>query len=160
MAKMQPFWWFLKPPITYVDLPVDLFKGYLGDWATGGADPWLNTDDGDTSWIGWFGGALTYAKAWWFEKTTLTSFSKVELHIKARQTEVWTESDLIYLSINDVDYTYIFGIGIANTDWLDYSYDVTYFLDTIAKINSASMALNNASGRGAHITYAFLRVYL
>jgi hypothetical protein len=158
--KMQPFWWFKPPPITYIDLPVNLFKGSLGHWATGGANPWLDTDDGDTSWIGWFGGSLTWAQAFWFTHTTLTSFSKVEIHIKARQTGGFTEADVIWMSINDVDYTSVYAIGIASADWFDFYHDITDFLDTIAKINSASMAIQNVAGAAAHITYAFLRVYL
>lgn len=161
MAKMQPFWWFLPPPPIHIDLPVNLFTlGQIGDWTTHGANPWLDKNDGDTSWIGWFGGSLTLIRTWSFAHTTLTSFSKIEIHIKARQTMELAESDLIYLTATDVPLTYIFGIGITKPDWFDFYHDITDIINTIAKINSVGMVIYNGSGCCAHITYAFLRVYL
>lgn len=160
MAKLHPFWWFRPPQLVYVDLPVESFHyGQVGDWVAYGADPWLHSNDGDVSWVGWFGGGIPLILEWLFSNTALSTFQTVKLYIISRQSEEGqTETDNIYLH-DGSSWNYVGGMGIAESTWHTFSFDVTSILDTITKINAAKMYFSNVGGRGAHITYAFLRVY-
>lgn len=159
MAKIQPFWWFLKPTIQV--LPVVSYTGYYTGWDKWGVSPYLNSSDpanriGDEP--------PTCAPAndgmYEFKNTTLPSISKCVLHIRVKRTYAATKSVTVFLHTTD-PLNSIMGhtFTVENDDYEDKSYDVTPWFNTPSLVNLCNARFFKQTGFCfVAVAYAYLVV--
>jgi len=160
MAKMQPFWYFLKPPLLKQTLPVLNYVLETDQWEKYGVDPWLNINDGDTNAIGdhsLYGGLIqSYFN---FSNTTVKTPTVVKFGITARSAGYYGRC-IVYLWDGST------WTAIATCHFSDgyetLEFNVESLLNTQAKINAARLKLvSYAINYGLDaimVTYAYLYV--
>jgi len=147
-----------KTEAYYGDLRVTDLVYDVVEWNRFGADPYLDDNDGDASYI-WTDGSPRTISYFTFAPTSASGFSKVELHLVVRNALALSLVCNIYLW-DGSSWVLAFAVGIADPEWIEVSGDVSSILNSISKINTARMKIQSYDGGGdARITYAFLRVF-
>lgn len=150
----------VAPAPAAVDLPVTGFVLASDGWTKFGTSPWIDSNDGDASYIQYNTGDVILISYFTFVSTSLPSVSKVELHLIARHTvsgaamswraRLWDGSVWVDNGIFTVEFT----------SWRELIHDVSSILDTVAKVNAARLQFTDPSIIfGGRITYAYLRVW-
>lgn len=144
-----------------VDLIVDSFYlGYYGDWVTSGANPWLHTNDGDTSYIESRAGSFPEICCFRFPNlpSGFDSVSKVESHIYHRKAGAFDPTTWGYF-FNGVSWVDGAHLTAVSTGYVETVNDITSILDTPAKVNGTEVYFRNRNNDYHRLSYCFLRVF-
>lgn len=151
-------------PITYIHLPVNGFTYEIDQWTKYGIEPWLDSDDGDTSYIettGW-----NY-KQKYFEFQDLPAAlteDKVTLKVKLRDPDGMVTGERLQSYIWDGSQWVLGAYWVYNTpvdrSWIVLSEDITSILNTKSKIDSARVYFQKgtAGDHNIRITFCWLVV--
>lgn len=147
----------IVPVVSPQRLVPDAFIVEAQGWSTVGTSPWIDTDDGDTSYIQPTDTWMSYFT--FKDLVGMTSITGVYYNLKCRRV-VGIGSGNVRTHLWDGSAWNVVGdAGIASDSYILFDADVTSILNTVAKVNAARLKYELLPSTDTlRITYAYLSV--
>jgi len=154
--KMQPFWWFL--PVEFMaTVNVDGFDYEVDEWEKIGTYPWLNAQDYPINYIRC--NELRYSRGYTFQNlpAKAKTIVNVKLYVRAMSSSGFHRCDK-YVH-NGVDWWFVGYMYGGSGAWFTDVTDITWLLNSVAKVNIARCGFYLSSG-GPYYYYYIDHAYL